>query len=103
MDVDCNQFITDCAAEAARCKKGYPEERQQPDAKDVSDEVIRQAEAAKIRMLATPGNDEIFGNPNNRFNGATVNQHSSIVDESYIMVGSHLDLSLKDKIRRGST
>ena len=54
-------------------------------------------------MLPTPGNYQnpiqgAFG----RFNGGTVNQHSSVVDENYIVVGSHIDSSLHDKIKRGS-
>ena len=66
--------------------------------------MIRQAEASKIQMTATSGNHQ-FQFPNfvteTRFNGVTANQHSSMVDENYIMIGSHIDLSLSDKIKRG--
>ena len=66
IDMDINdKFIADCAAEANRHKRPYPDE-QEPDedtarqtAKDHAERVIKNAEAAKIRMLGTPGNYNI--------------------------------------------
>ena len=53
-------------------------------------------------MTATPGNQQfpVFIN-NDRFNGGTANQYSSVVDKNYIMVGGHIDTMLCDKIKKG--
>ena len=103
MEIDCNKFIAECAAEASHRKRAYPQvQYRRPDPQETADDVIRRAEAGKIRMLPTPGN---YQNPIQgefgRFNGGTANQHSSVVDENYIVVGSHIDPSLRDKIKRG--
>ena len=50
-------------------------------------------------MLVTPGNQ--YTNFDSRFNGGTANQHSSIVDENYVMIGGHIDMTLREKIKRG--
>ena len=60
MEINCNKFIADCAAEVNRCKQSYQEQtdgrqhNQEPG--QSSDEMIREAEAAKIRMIPTSGN-----------------------------------------------
>ena len=100
MEIDCNQFIAECAAEANRRKRSLPEDKEL-DPKEIADNTIREAEAAKIRMLPTPGNCFNFVNLNGHYNTVTANQHSSIVDENYVAIGSHIDGALKDKIRRG--
>ena len=43
-------------------------------------------------MLHTPGN---------RFLGGTATQHSSVVDENYMIVGAHVDSATNEKIRKG--
>ena len=59
------QFIVDCENEARRRKRGYPSEDEHPipmqpekvqgNARELADNEIRKAEAAKARMFATPG------------------------------------------------
>ena len=103
MEIDCNNFIAECTAQANRCKRPYPGE-QEPDPKEAADNVIREAEAAKIRMLPTPGNcyNVIdYDKYDKCYNGITANQHSPIVDENYVAIGGHIDGTLCDKIRRG--
>ena len=100
MEIDCNQFIAECAAEANRRKRTLTEDKEL-DPKEIADNMIREAEAAKIRMLPTPGNCFNLANLNGHYNGITANQHSSIVDENYVAIGSHIDKVLRDKIHRG--
>ena len=55
--------------------------------------MVKDAEKAKARIFATPGKD------------ANVNNYSltptAMVDEGYIVVGTHLDQQLIDKIVKG--
>ena len=101
MEVDFNEkFIADCEAEATRRKRSFD---QPPEDKRINqaEEMIREHENRKIRMLGTPGN---YGwDSNNRFFGgnATAVQHSTVVDENYMLVGGHVDQALRDKICRG--
>ena len=50
-------------------------------------------------MLGTPGNELL--NCDGCFNGGTALQHSSIVDKHYMVVGAHIEQSLRDKIKHG--
>ena len=61
-----------------------PEERVQ--------EMVRQAEAAKAKLFATPGKDDNF----KQFLSPT-----AVVDEGYFVVGAHLDEAMVEKIGRG--
>ena len=71
------------------------------------DEMIRKAEAAKVKIFATPGKQN-FTNIYN-FNQGGVNQGepnqllspSALVDERYFLVGAHLDEQLVLKIGKG--
>ena len=85
--IDLNEkFIADCAQEAENSRKrSYPEEAR-PTAREQAEDKIRQAEASKICMLTTPGKDR-FNVFESRFNGGTAMQHSSLVDENYVIVG----------------
>ena len=100
VDMDLNdKFIAECAEEARRRKRALPEEDNiRSTAQIQADAQIREAEAAKIRMMGTPGTSNLM---HDQFNGFTAKQHSSVVDENYMMIGSHIDSSLRDKIRRG--
>ena len=51
-------------------------------------------------MLATPGK-QCYDAGEDRFQGGTTIQHSSIVDECYVSIGAHVDSNLSDKIKRG--
>ena len=62
------------------------------------EDMIRQAEAAKAKIFATPGN------VNNNFGTLGVQQllsPSALVDEGYIVVGAHLDENTVAKINKG--
>ena len=50
-------------------------------------------------MLSTPGNN--LDLRLDRFQGNSAMQHLSLVDENYLVIVSHIDLSLHDKIKRG--
>ena len=71
--------------------------------------IIKQVEASRIRTLSTPGKQLIKENMNgglevchgDRFWGGTAVQHSSIVDENYMVIGTNLDLTIRNKIVKG--
>ena len=116
VDLDFNErFIADCEAEAKRRKCSYPED----DDKQIQDEtprdkseknktndVIREAEASRARILTTPGKVQRFANPIREENydrlkfSCSATQHSTIVDENYLIIGSHIDEVLHEKIKR---
>ena len=81
-----DQFIADCAAEAERRRSGevldIPQDHEIDRNHDIShaEEQIREAEAAKLRIAATPGNV------------------ISSMDDHYLVVGGHVDAVMRDKI-----
>ena len=73
-----------------------------------ADEVIKEAEAGKARMYATPGNqicNDLIDNflRQTRDEGQMVRElsHSALIDKNYITMGTHIDKSLADKIIAG--
>ena len=56
-----------------------------PTLEDRANEILRSAEAAKGRILLSPGKVS----------------NTAIIDESYIVIGNHLDANTIDKIERG--
>ena len=54
-------------------------------------------------MLGTPGKRKFYTEnmEEGRFNRGSALQHSSIVDENYVAIGSHIDVGLREKIKRG--
>ena len=91
MDVD--NFIADCAKQA-RDQRFYDKQNDCQDReKGVSqaDRMIRDSEAAKARMMATPGNTE-FLNP--QFNL----HQAALVDEKYVVIGGNVEEYLQNKI-----
>ena len=75
-----------------------------------SADFVREAEASKVRIFATPGNFNITDNLVDKFLTQTRNEqeqnqtqtcHSAVVDENYLVIGTHLDQSLVDKIVNG--
>ena len=123
MDVDINeQFISDCnnaarkrtyaeAGTSRQADKTRPRDREamNPDSVEAHRaEEVREREASKARMFATPGNSD---NINGDFNCLNVNgfeanqgsppliqQYSSMVDENYLVIGSHVDGTTQNKI-----
>ena len=61
---------------------------------DAAERIIREAEAHKARIYGTPGTLEPV-----EFSNKYV--HSSMVDETYMLVGAHLDSSMVEKIVQG--
>ena len=111
MDVDINQqFIADCAAAAAiKTKPGggqssqdENEECDQPRNDCRREEVTLEVEAAKARMFTTPGKNQpinsMFEYDKAQISPPTIQKYSSLVDENYLVVGSHLDGGLQNKI-----
>ena len=97
--VDFNErFIADCAREAANSKRTSLHEDTLQEIADRS----REVEASKASMMATPG--EIFQPqvmPLQEVGFGNAVNYSSHVDENYLVIGAHVDLSLKEKIKRG--
>ena len=109
MEVDINdQFIADCAAEANH-KRSYPrdevEKSDRDRAREQADEMIREAGASRANIFNTPGN---INNSFPRQMGSDKHTNhqqlalpSTAYDENYIIVGSHMDPALKEKMRKG--
>ena len=94
------EFIADCTVEAERRKsiesgKGAPKEQNELDAHE-AEQKIRDTEAAKIRMIATPGNNNGFMTSRPRETSTMV----SSVDNNYMVIGTHVEPSLGQKIFR---
>ena len=68
--------------------------------KQKADEKIKQVEANRAQILATPG--KVANNMPNLLSGKlTALQHSTIVDEGYMVMGYQTEQTLRDKIKRG--
>ena len=103
MDVH-DKFIAECAAEASNRKRTYPyTDEGGQEMHDRAETIIREAEAARIRMLGTPGKN--FGTctdrPHNCFAVCSTLQHSALVDENYMTIGAYVDPNLREKIVKG--
>ena len=116
MDTDVHEkFIADCAAAAAGAKRGakcsYSEDYNRTDRYSNEDrrnslpphkpnrreDRSREVEASKARMFVTPGNIP-FDYPrecnefeSNQISLPVITQYSTVVDENYLIIGSHLD------------
>ena len=101
MDIN-DKFIADCAREAAieKQKRDSLAENGEQSHKLKAQEMIKQAEASRVQILATPGNNDLQV-PNLITGNLNALQHSTIVDERYIVMGRTVDLVLRDKIKRG--
>ena len=62
------------------------EEQMEPRQPSRSEQMIRDTEKSRARIMDAPGNELI---------------HSSMIDEGYIVVGSHVDDTVKSKIANG--
>ena len=113
METDVNdKFIAECAAEVEkgrsrkRSNTGEVQETNdiRPTRPNCGEEMICEAEASRARIFRTPGNE--FTNPPARgslgFNQEDslpyVQQYLTVVDENYLVTGSHLDRSIGNKI-----
>ena len=71
-----------------------------------ADQMIKEAEAVKARILDAPGrgyqfNDQMYGNETEQIDFRNNFVHSVMVDESFLLVASHLDQNTYDKIVKG--
>ena len=96
LEIDQTQFIAECK-KAAR-QKCMNEGNGADEAMDDGEKVIWQAEASKARLYATPGKD--FDRLPNWQSGQRQNNASfvTVVDENYLVIGSHIDPNLQLKI-----
>ena len=79
-----DQFIADCVADA-QWRHSKEIEVTKPE------QMLKDAEASWAWLIATPGNDnELVYNSNHAW--------AAVVDENYLVIGVHLDASLKQKI-----
>ena len=62
---------------------------------DQADQLIREAEQAKAKMFQTPGRNAQVIDLENNF------VHSAMVDESYLVLATHIDENLRNKIEKG--
>ena len=63
--------------------------------------MIRRAEADKICIVHTPGKDLCHSNNVNCLAMPYGQQYSTTVDENYLVIGSHVDAAMQEKIKRG--
>ena len=109
MEIDINeQFIADCEKEP-RWQRNAQQINQdkQPDHADMEDplersqQVIREAEASKARLFATKGTYSNVNNPNwgslNEMRNVKGTKASD-VDDKYLVIRSHVDVSIQQKI-----
>ena len=111
MDIDADfndQFLADCSdtnnQDNRRSRASVPQnEPRRPTHEERTMEQamarIRESEAKKINMFRTPGNE--IENSNMGSQGISATQHSAVVDENYVSIGSHIENSLKEKIKNG--
>ena len=99
MEIDLSdEFIADCSRRKTdrndQHKSTDHRQRQEEVAKQLShgDQIIRDAEASKARMLRTPGECNL------EFLERQEKQHSAVVDKNYMVVGAHLDESIHQRI-----
>ena len=109
MEIDINeQFIADCEKEA-RWQRNAQQINQdkQPDHADMEDplersqQVIREAEASKARLFASKGTYSNVNNPNWGLLNEMRNEKgtkASDVDDKYLVIRSHVDVSIQQKI-----
>ena len=98
-----NEFIADCEREANNNGK-TKEMRASPGVSSVhakADDIIRQAEANREQILATPGRVISVNGLHTDQQVITAMQHSSVVDEKYVSIGRHIDPNMCEKIKRG--
>ena len=88
---------------AARFPSQPPRGPPQPTPEERADSMVREAEAAKVRMLEVAGKGH-----SNMGACAPVTQqlqgqyaHSAMVDESFLLVAAHIDNTLRERIERG--
>ena len=75
----------------------FQQQLRQMTAEEKAEILIRDAERVKAQILPARGKDMVINSQNMQVD----HTFSAIVDESFIVVGSHLDQTMIDKIQRG--
>ena len=107
INIDCEQFIANCADEARKRKEGNMDEQVRDDRDDPFDHgqrMMKEAELAKAQVMAPPGRPLCripgFNNtsPEQKSNDAQNTVSSTRFDNEYMVVGGHIDSALQEKI-----
>ena len=85
----------ECTRQASRDERQRREGREESDPLEKSQQIIREAKAAKSHLFATKGNNDHFN--------ITVEQNMNVtrsadVDERYLVLGAHVDPNIQQKI-----
>ena len=102
VDINATKFIAECE-EAARQSRRVDRDHPGPTMHE-GERIIRQAEAKNATLYATPGNQQLGQGALGNWLGAqalpnsTTNQLASTVDENYLVIRSHVDAALQQKI-----
>ena len=85
----------ECTRQASRDERQRREGREESDPLEKSQQIIREAEAAKSHLFATKGNNDQFN--------ITVEQNMNVtrsadVDERYLVIRAHVDPNIQQKI-----
>ena len=90
-----DQFIADCAADVERRRSRESNGLIQNTPKR-GEQMVKDAEAAKMRMIAMPGNCDNIDNFLTRHRANVTNAQS--IDDNYMSIGGHVDSALAQKI-----
>ena len=103
--LDVDKFIADCQESVRRRTQDDKGEQHLKKQVNQADQIIKDAEENKARMLATPGNCQInFPVIHNQLEPGQINaplmahQHATLVDENYLVIGGHVDEALRVRI-----
>ena len=97
MEVNCDDnFVVDAHPSDGRNNSQYGAGLSQQ-----ADDMIRRAEVDKICIVHTPGKDLCHSNNVNCLAMPYGQQYSTTVDENYLVIGSHVDAAMQEKIKRG--
>ena len=112
LELDCDKFIADCREEAERRSAEHPSQHAPPPKEQrkeyPGERLIRETEMGRVRMYKSTGKE--FHNSNQMEveclqleqggNPASLARlgHTSAMDEEYLVIGSHIDSALQQKI-----
>ena len=67
-----------------------------------AEEMIRDAEWARARIIDVPGKDQLnIGQDSSKLNNLEVTYHSSLLDKGYLLVGNYVDECTRQKVGNG--
>ena len=99
VNIDCEKFIADCAVEASRRPHvdldGGNAQESEENPFHRSDQMIKDAEGVRSRMVSAPGRSSLEVGKNQIASNAV---STTSVDDNYMAVGGHIDSVLEEKI-----